>query len=117
MPRKKAGKSDIEVKLARKHTESGAISERPRGRPSPEYVNGYLIGDEFHEGNPPKKRGRKGRGGRPKGSVNKIVRTGNGIKNAGGLNEIEKIVRREVEMRLKAAKSAALKAFDKALGV
>jgi hypothetical protein len=106
-------------KLVRKHKESGAVSPRTRGRRHPDYEYGFLdSAGEFKAGDPPKRRGRRRRRGnrglpgrrpgRPAGST--TVRTG-------GLTEIEHIVRREVETRLKRAKAAAMDAFDRALGV
>lgn len=111
-------KNTAAIKLVRRERKSGDISARKRGRPNPAFENGYL--DEsgaFVAGNPPKRRGRKGRWGRrpgrPVGSTNAAV----AARSAGGLGEIERIVRREVELRLRAAKEAALSAFNRALGV
>jgi hypothetical protein len=112
-----AKKAVGDIKLVRKHRETGDISPRKRGRPSPDFEVGYLdAGGDFKAGDPPKRRGGKRRGGRPKGSKNKVRATAAKV-NGRGLNEIESIVRREVETRLKNAKLAALRAFDKALGV
>jgi hypothetical protein len=97
-------------RLVRK-LDTGKVIARPRGRCPAGAVNGYE--DEsgaFKEGNPPKKRGRRGKRGRPKGSSNKVV-----TKSGGGLSEIEAIVRREVNTRLKTARAAAIAAFNKAL--
>jgi hypothetical protein len=108
-----------EVKLVRKHKESGAVSARSRGRRHPDFEYGYLdAAGDFQAGDPPKRRGRKRRAGRPVGSGRKPGRpAGSTNARANGLSEIEQIVRREVETRLKRAKAAALAAFDSALGV
>jgi hypothetical protein len=113
--RKKAAKGGA-VKLVRRHKESGEISARKRGRPHPDYETGYLDADgQFKPGNP-RGGGRRRRRGRPAGRPTRRATTA-GRKPAGGLNEIESIVRREVDSRLRAAKAAALEAFNRALGL
>lgn len=114
------------TKLVRRGKD-GKIEARPRGRQHPDFEYGYIVGDDestFKVGEPPKKRRGKRRGGRPKGSKNKVshninVKRGPGrpAKNTKGLSEIEMIVRREVDARLKAAKDAAIKAFTASLSV
>lgn len=116
MARKKKSSNNgvSEIKLARRHKESGEISPRKRGRPHPDFELGYVdAAGEFKAGNPPKRRRRRGRpagSGRPAGVVSP--------RTAGrGLGEIEQIVRREVDTRLKAAREAAISAFNRALGL
>ena len=105
--------NDGEVKLVRRHKESGEMSPRKRGRPHPDFELGYVdAGGQFQAGNPPKRRRRRGR---PVGSGKAMGRPR--VASAGGLVEIEQIVRREVDSRLKAAKEAAISAFNRALGV
>ena len=120
MAKKKPSEASSEINLVRRHKEKGTIEPRPRGRQNPEYEYGYISGTDestFAAGDPPKRRGRKRRG-RPAGSRNRAPRQsgGNGRSTA-GLSEIERIVAREVESRLKQAKAAALTAFERALGV
>jgi hypothetical protein len=121
MPRGKKGSGPKQVKLVRRHRESGAMEPRRPGRPHPDYELGYV--DEsgnFQAGNPVK---RKGRRGRPAGSKNVApgLKRGPGRPPASaagsGLSQIEQIVRREVESRLKSAREAAIAAFTRALGV
>ena len=106
------------VKLARRHRESGEVSERKRGRPHPDFELGYLDADgAFQVGNPPKRRGRRRRGrgpGRPAGRP--VGRPAGAVAaRAGGLSEIEQIVRREVDRRVRDARAAAIAAISKAL--
>lgn len=116
------------LQLVRKHKTSGEVEPRPRGRQHTDYEYGYISGGNhatFRAGDPPK--AKKGKGGRPKGSKNKITKAAAGAPPAkaarpvalkvNGLGAIEQIVQREVEARLRAAKAAALKAFNSALGV
>jgi hypothetical protein len=101
--------------LARRHKDSGKVEPRKRGRPNPEFEAGYVDSEgEFHAGDIPKgRRGRRSkRPGRPKGLKNSETQ---GIRNRNGLSEIDRIVRQEVDARLRAAKNAAIKAFEKAL--
>jgi hypothetical protein len=108
------GKGNGEVTLVRRHKESGETSPRKRGRPHPDFELGYLdASGNFQAGNPPKRRRRRGR---PVGSGKGPGRPRT-VSAAGGLNEIEQIVRREVSSRLKAAREAAISAFNRALGV
>ena len=118
-------------KLVRRNLKSGEVEARKRGRPHPEFENGYLDeSGEFKAGEPRKK---KGKPGRPKGSSNKTRSAksapkkkgkrgrpaGSGKKSAGragGLSEIEAIVRREVDARLRVAREAAVAALKSALG-
>lgn len=117
---KKKQEGASEFNLVRRHKEKGTIQPRARGRKNPEFEYGYIVGTDestFSTGEPPKKRGHKRRG-RPAGSKNSVSRqSGGNTRSAAGLSEIERIVAREVESRLKAAKAAALSAFDRALGV
>ena len=110
-------KMKASVKKVRRNIKSGAIEARKRGRPHPDYEIGYLdAAGEFHAGNPTR---RKGKRGRPKGSVAKKSTGTASIKRAvgaGGLGQIEAIVRREVDVRLKVARDAAIVAISKALG-
>ena len=115
------------LKLARRNLKSGDVEARKRGRPHPEFENGYLDeAGEFHAGEPKKKKGKRGR---PKGSANKAKKVAGkpGKKKgksgprsinvaAAGLSEIEAIVRREVDARLRVAREAAVKAITHALG-
>lgn len=110
------------IKLVRRHTKSGEISARKRGRPGPDFEVGYLdAAGEFKAGDPPKRRRRRGRKPGPKAGAmtgrkpGRPVGSGRKAAAAGGLNEIELIVRREVDTRLKAAREAAIAAFNKAL--
>lgn len=120
-------------KLVRRNVKSGEVEARKRGRPHPDFENGYLDeSGEFKAGEPKKK---KGKPGRPKGSSNKATPAKSvakkkgkrgrpaGSKNkkaaatgAGGLSEIEAIVQREVEARLRLAREAAVAALSRALG-
>ena len=123
---KKQGKP-IEFRLVRRNKETGKLEGRKRGRLPPLVENGYTIGNDettFKAGDPPKKRGRRRRAGRPKGSNGRASVVANGKRGPGrpslnrnGLSDIEKIVANEVRNRLKSAKAAALKAFTGALGV
>ena len=114
----------------RRNVKSGEVEARKRGRPHPDFENGYLDeSGEFKAGDPKKK---KGKPGRPKGSSNKKpakaaktkgkrgrpVGSGKkaGGKVAGGLSQIEAIVRREVDARLRVAREAAVAALNHALG-
>jgi hypothetical protein len=119
-PKKNGG----EIKLVRRNTKSGEISARKRGRPGPDFEIGYLdAAGEFKAGDPPKRRGRRGRKPGPKPGAKlgrrpgRPVGSGRKAGGAGGLSEIELIVRREVDARLKAAREAAIGAFNKALGL
>jgi hypothetical protein len=112
MPKAKAG-----IKLVRRHIKSGDLSARKRGRPGPDFEIGWVDGDgEFHSGNPRRGR-RRGRKPGPKPGRKAGLRGIGGARAGGGLSEIERIVRREVETRLKAAREAALSAFNNALGL
>ncbi|HYG73516.1 MAG TPA: hypothetical protein VEK08_00685 [Planctomycetota bacterium] len=112
MPKGTRKRKEVPLSLARRHIESGEISPRKRGRPAPGYELGYIDAEgNFQPGQPPSTRKRRRRGpGRPAGSKN--FRTNNGVSS-----EIERIVVREVESRLKAAKTAALQALSDALNV
>lgn len=116
MPRGKAKNND-EPKRVRRNIKSGEISARKRGRPGPDFEAGYLdAAGEFHPGDPRRRGRRRGRKpgrkpGRPAGMGRKAGSA------AGGLSEIELIVRREVESRIKRAREAAIAAFNKALNV
>lgn len=115
-PKKNGG----EIKLVRRNTKSGEISARKRGRPGPDFEIGYLdAAGDFKAGDPPKRRGRRGRkpGPKPGRRPGRPVGSGRKAGGAGGLSEIELIVRREVDARLKAAREAAISAFNKALGL
>jgi hypothetical protein len=105
------------VRKVRRNKKTGAIEARKRGRPHPDFEIGYLDeSGEFHAGNPTRRRGKRGR---PKGSVNVAKRGRPSMKhavNASGLGQIEAIVRREVDLRLKVARDAAIVAISKALG-
>ena len=112
-----------EIRLVRQNRESKDVSPRKRGRPHPDFENGYLDAHgEFHSGQP---RGPKRRRGRPKGSKS-AAHTSNGansstlkLSKAGGgagIAMIEAIVRREVDARMKVAREAAVAALNKALG-
>ena len=114
------------LKLVRRNVKSGDVEARKRGRPHPEFENGYLDeAGEFHAGEPKKKKGKRGR---PKGSSNKTKKAAGASKGkkkgktgprtvaAAGLSEIEAIVRREVDARLRVAREAAVKAITHALG-
>jgi hypothetical protein len=111
-----------EVKLVRRNTETGRIERRPRGRQASGFEYGYLVGDEFRAGDPPRRRGKLGRPkgsgkrgpGRPKGSGRR-GRPAKASGNGTGLSQIERIVREEVRQRLLAAKKAAMDAFEQAL--
>jgi len=116
----KAKAKNGEIKLVRRNTKSGEISVRKRGRPGPDFEVGYLdAAGEFQAGDPPKRRGRRGRkpGPKPGGKRGRPVGSGRKAAATGGLSEIEMIVRREVDARLKAAREAAIGAFNKALGL
>ncbi len=113
MPRGKKKSKGGEIKLVRRHRESGEIGPRKRGRPSPEFENGYVDekGD-FKPGDPRRRRRRRGRRGPGRPAATPRAKVHNN-----GLGEIESIVRREVDSRLKAAKAAAIDAFTRALRV
>jgi hypothetical protein len=113
MPRK--AKIEGELKLVRRLAD-GTIEARARGRAPAGAVNGYVdASGEFAEGNPRKKR-RKGKRGRPAGIKNQAMPKTNGNSaDKGGLSQIEQIVQREVDQRLKAAAAAAIKAISNAL--
>ncbi|HYF50402.1 MAG TPA: hypothetical protein VEJ63_13415 [Planctomycetota bacterium] len=116
MPRGK-GAANGGIKLARKHKETGKVEARPRGRRHPDYEYGYQDeAGEFQAGDPPTRRRRRRRG-RPAGSRVRRIETSSRKSASSGLSEIEQIVAREVETRLKRAKAAALEAFNRALGV
>ena len=98
-------------RLVRKHRESGEISGRKRGRPHPDFENGYLdANNEFHSGNPRGPKRGKRRMAKAKTAAKASVSGGSDIA------VIEAIVRHEVDTRLKAARHAAIAALDKALG-
>ena len=109
-----------EIKLVRKHKGTGAVEPRKRGRPHPDYENGYL--DEsgnFVAGNPVKKKGKRGRkpGPKPAGKPGRKPGRPKGTKKAaaaGGLSEIEAIVRREVAERIATVKAQVLAAVTSA---
>jgi hypothetical protein len=104
-----------EAKLVRKLS-NGKIEARKRGRAPIGAINGYLDSDgSFVEGNP--RKARKGKRGRPKGSVNKPKTMGKPATRTGGLSEIELIIKREVATRLIEAKKAAIEAFTRVIGV
>lgn len=86
-----------EVKPMRRNTKTGELAPPVRGRPSPEWVRGYVdASGDFHEGNIPKKRGRKP--GRPKGSTNKKAK---GKAKSGALSaQLQRMIEREVAQRL-----------------
>jgi hypothetical protein len=113
MPRK--AKDSGEVKLVRRMSD-GKIEARARGRAPAGAVNGYVdASGNFTEGNPRKNR-RKGKRGRPAGVKNQVLPKTNGKSAAkGGLSQIEQIVQREVDQRLKAAAAAAIQAISDAL--
>jgi len=114
VPRGKKAVNDGEIKLVRKHKESGNVEGRSRGRRHLDYVYGYMdAAGEFQAGDPPARRRR--RRGRPAGS--RVRRVEVSSRSTSGLSEIEQIVAREVESRLKRAKAAALEAFNQALGL
>jgi hypothetical protein len=120
-------------KLVRK-LEDGKITERKRGRLPPLSENGFILGDDestYKAGDPPKPKGRRRKGGRPKGSKNKVKPAkiaysvgkkrgrpkGSGKAASADLSGINAIVQAEIRNRLLKAKAAALAAFDKALSV
>jgi len=117
VPRGKKAVNDGEIKLVRKHKESGNVEGRSRGRRHLDYVYGYMdAAGEFQAGDPPARRRR--RRGRPAGSrVRRVEVSSRSTSGLSGLSEIEQIVAREVESRLKRAKAAALEAFNQALGL
>ena len=112
-------KAKGEIKLVRRNIKSGEISARKRGRPGPDFETGYLdAAGDFQAGDPPKRRGRRGRKPGPKPGRKPGRPAGSGSKAVGssGLStEIEAIVRRELDTRLKLARAAAIAAFNKAL--
>ena len=73
MARKKKAVPTGEIKPMRRNTETGELAPPARGRPTGDWVRGYVDAEgTFHEGDVPKKRGKRGRKpGRPKGSTNK----------------------------------------------
>lgn len=97
MARKKKAAPAGEVKPMRRNTETGELAPPVRGRPSPNWVRGYVDTDgNFHEGSVPKKRGRKP--GRPKGSTNKKIKAG---AKGGALSvQLQRMIEREVAVRL-----------------
>ena len=114
MPRPKKSIGSIELVI--RNRESGKIGPRKCGRAPVGVEIGYMTADgQFHPGNPRKRRRRRGR----KSTLSARRNGANtGRKpSAGGLGEIEMIVRREVEARLGRAKQAAVDAIEKALGV
>lgn len=112
----KAAEKPAGPKLSRRHRETGEISERKRGRPNPEFENGYLNdGGEFVAGDPTKRRGRRRRRGKPVGRP--AGRRTQGRPASKGLSDVERIVKAEVDTRLKIARDAAINAFKVALGV
>ena len=114
MARKKADG----FKLVVRDKKSGDFSPRKRGRPSPDVEVGYLdAGGKFKHGNPRKRRGRRRKAAAVSVPLNGRVRRGRAPAPRPGLSEIDRIVRREVESRLRRAKDAALKALDRALDV
>jgi len=98
MARKKKAAPAGEVKPMRRNTKTGELAPPVRGRPSPEWVRGYVDADgNFKEGSIPKKRGRKP--GRPKGSTNKKTKAG--AKKSGALSaQLQRMIEREVAVRL-----------------
>lgn len=100
--------------LVRKSKATGAIEPRKAGRPHPDYEYGYTDKDNnFHAGEPPST---KRKPGRPAGSASKPGRKP-GRKPGSGLNEIESIVQKEVDSRLRMAHAAAINAFSSALNL
>lgn len=103
-------------KLARKNKETGAIEPRQRGRPNPNFDQGYTDQDgTFFLGNPPKSH----RVGRP--PQNAVAATaalsgsGSGMGKASA--DFERIIQRELQNRMKRAASVAMYAFKRSLGV
>jgi hypothetical protein len=106
------------IKLVRRNIKTGDISARKRGRPGPDFETGWVDGDgTFHSGNPRRGRRRGRKPGRKPGRPAGVRRGAGRMQAGGGLSEIEKIVRREVDSRLKAAREAAISAFNTALGL
>lgn len=98
--------TSLPIQLVRRNLKTGKISLRKRGRPHPDFENGYMQGDQFYLGNVPSaKRGP----GRPKGSLN--VRKGDSDLG----KAIDTIVEKAVQDRLKQAKQVAIEAFSQAL--
>ena len=104
-------------KLVRQNKKTQAIEPRAAGRPHPDYEYGYtLTGEDFHVGNPPKAHRKPGR---PAGSKN--ARAASTAKAApssaltGAAKELNRVVEREVNARIKTAYAAAMSAFKKAL--
>ena len=105
MPRIAAPKG---YKLVRRHVVTGKYKPRKRGRPHPDYESGYVDPNgQFQPGNPPKGLRRPGRPPSRRAASPVL---------AGGLQEIELLVEREVRARLNAAREAALAAINQVLG-
>jgi hypothetical protein len=113
MPRKNVKKA-AEMKLVVRDKKTGKFSPRKRGRPSPDVEVGFLDAEgKFKPGNPRKRRrGRRGKTAVAGSSMNGARRGA-----TSGLDEIDRIVQKEVAVRLKRAQAAAITAFDRALAL
>jgi len=103
MARKKKAVPTGEVKPMRRNNETGELAPPARGRPTGDWVRGYVDAEgTFHEGDVPKKRGKRGRKpGRPKGSTNKkTAKAAKGVKGGALSAQLQRIIDREVSDRL-----------------
>ncbi|MFH0939015.1 MAG: hypothetical protein V1899_07025 [Planctomycetota bacterium] len=116
MPKRKS-----EIAIWIKNNETNELRQKKRG-PNPKgiWVRGYK--DQtgtFVEGTPPI--APKGKPGRPRKiatASSRTIRKSISIPSGSGMSgEIEKIVQRELEKRLKMAKAAAIDAFTRALEI
>jgi len=100
MARKKKAVPTGEIQPMRRNTETGELAPPARGRPTGDWVRGYVDADgTFHEGDVPKKRGKRGRKpGRPKGSTNK--KAGKAVKGGALSAQLQRMIEREVSDRL-----------------
>ena len=103
MARKKKEVPTGEIKPMRRNTETGELAPPVRGRPTPDWVRGYVDAEgTFHEGDIPKAKGKRGRKpGRPKGSTNKKSgKAAKAVKGGALSAQLQRIIEREVALRL-----------------
>ena len=97
------------IRLVRKHKETGIVTDRRRGRPHPDYEQGYTIDNGPFRLGDPKIKHRKAR-------KSKLARKAIEISLGAEIQEVvEQAVEHRVQSRLAKAGKAAIKAFTKAL--
>ena len=105
------------VKKVRRNRSTGEIVPRAPGRPHPDFEMGYLDeSGEFHAGEPPRRRRRRRRSaGAATAAAKPGPRAAVHTAPSGGLSEIENIIQREVNARVRAAKEKAIAALNSLL--